>query len=478
MDRKLATIVLLLLPAAAGIAQTYDAGLGTLPDAQGFTYSGDGANPSPFVANGALQENATAGGQYWSRQDSSVDLSKRFVLEATLHIISSNYVPNVGTGTREGYYLHVYDASLGSFSLGLAESGFNVNTIGSPNHPLTPYPIPVTDGFHIFRIEVTNSVASILIDGIEIASGIPADPLTFENNIAFGASAGASRSVTELKYLTYGSLCSISLNPTSATFPLTGGAGSFAIDTPEGCPWTATTQADWVSDITPASGTGPSTVSFAVAQNASQENRSGTIQVNDHTFTVNQTACVVPGLAPITNTYAQMFEDAAPASPQWSLRSPYVDIALDLAMKDLQSDIYSLFLVRVARQSAFRPLAYQAHFYDVANKKKALLNAIAQDPTQVQACALLSSTLDAEIGKHRLKVSQQGVPLVSKPQNSKHSTQPANAIDLDLSGLNIIQLIQLDTLAAIRGLARPCFSSTTGNFDSPHFALIGTDCSE
>jgi hypothetical protein len=179
-------------------AQTFNAALGTLPQEQGFPYSGDGANPTPYILNGALEENTTAGGQSWSI--APVDFSQHSVLQANLHIISSNYVPNVGTGTREGYYLILEDISGTSFAIGLASAGFNINTITVPNHPLTPYPAPVTDGFHLFRLDVSKSVGTFSIDGAVVASNIPAGPFEQASG-GFGGAAGASVSDTELRSL-------------------------------------------------------------------------------------------------------------------------------------------------------------------------------------------------------------------------------------------------------------------------------------
>ncbi len=195
---KLTLCFCLALSISPGGAQTFNAALGTLPQDQGFAYSGDGANPSPFILNGALEENTTAGAQYWSI--APVDFSQHSVLRATLHIISSNYVPNVGTGTREGYYLTLQDISGTSFAIGLADTGFNINTIEVPNHPLTPYPFSITNGFHLFRLDVSNSVGTFSIDGTVLASNLSPGPV-LQASGAFGGAAGASVSDTELRSL-------------------------------------------------------------------------------------------------------------------------------------------------------------------------------------------------------------------------------------------------------------------------------------
>ncbi len=189
----------------------YDASKGNFPQDQGFAYSGDinpdtGTNPSPTVSGGILYEDTAAGNQYWYANDPSVNLSGHLVLQAVLNIISSNYIANIGTGTREGYYLEVVDSKGNVFSVGLADAGYSINTIGTPNAALTPYPISVVGSFHTYRLEVNNFVATFFIDGTQVAGGI--GPNNFGNpggpTVYFGAAAGRARSVTELKSFCYG----------------------------------------------------------------------------------------------------------------------------------------------------------------------------------------------------------------------------------------------------------------------------------
>lgn len=199
----------LVVTSVAFAGARYDASSGTLPAAP-FIYSGDGTNPSPFVAGGALHENTTGGNQYWFVLDSSVDFSAHIVVEARLHIVSSNEVPNVGTGTREGYYLGLNDSiHTMEYAIGLADTGFNINSILVPNQPLTPYPFPVTDTFHTYRVVIDNFRASFYIDGQLVAGNIVPNSLTLPlGRVLFGAGSGASRSVTELKTFCYGNTVS------------------------------------------------------------------------------------------------------------------------------------------------------------------------------------------------------------------------------------------------------------------------------
>jgi Putative binding domain, N-terminal/Viral BACON domain len=86
--------------------------------------------------------------------------------------------------------------------------------------------------------------------------------------------------------------CSASITPDNTNVPAAGGAGSVSITAPAGCPWTATSNADWITVTSAASGTGNGTVQFAVASTTAA--RVGTLTIAGKTFTVNQTpACAI-----------------------------------------------------------------------------------------------------------------------------------------------------------------------------------------
>jgi len=80
--------------------------------------------------------------------------------------------------------------------------------------------------------------------------------------------------------------CAYSLSVSSANFTSVGGNGSVAVTAPAGCPWTASTSANWIH-ITGGSGTGSGTLYYSVDAN-SGPTRSGTISLQGLIFTVNQ----------------------------------------------------------------------------------------------------------------------------------------------------------------------------------------------
>ena len=215
----------------------YNAALGTLPQDQGWTYQGNQGNPSPSVSGGALHQikNVLNTAVYWSFSD-NLDIAGHIYLQASLQVNSSNEVPNVGTGTREGYYFVVLDANGTGYTIGLADNGFNINTVEVPNHPLTPYPV-AGPAFHTYAIDINNGLGNFFIDGVLKAGSItPYIPLNvgLRNTVFFGASAGASISITNLANFcetTVGSCSAASTTPEPSTTILFGTAGVILLGT-------------------------------------------------------------------------------------------------------------------------------------------------------------------------------------------------------------------------------------------------------
>jgi hypothetical protein len=80
--------------------------------------------------------------------------------------------------------------------------------------------------------------------------------------------------------------CTYSVSPAAQDVAGTGGAGAVVIATAAGCPWMASSHADWVT-VNARSGVGPGQVPFTVAPNLSPA-RTGTLTVADRVVTVSQ----------------------------------------------------------------------------------------------------------------------------------------------------------------------------------------------
>jgi hypothetical protein len=86
--------------------------------------------------------------------------------------------------------------------------------------------------------------------------------------------------------------CTFSLSASSANFPASGGNGSVTITTTAGCAWNVSGIPTWISNVSPASGTGTTAITFTVAPNQSDVSRSATLTIGGESFTVNQDASV------------------------------------------------------------------------------------------------------------------------------------------------------------------------------------------
>jgi hypothetical protein len=95
--------------------------------------------------------------------------------------------------------------------------------------------------------------------------------------------AGQAFTVTQASGCTYG------ISPSSAHVPSAGGHLSqpVTVTTSAGCTWTAVSNVPWITQLAPANGSGPGTVTFTFTV-APGGPRSGTLTIATQAFTVNQ----------------------------------------------------------------------------------------------------------------------------------------------------------------------------------------------
>lgn len=86
--------------------------------------------------------------------------------------------------------------------------------------------------------------------------------------------------------------CSYSIAPENLNATATGGAFGVSVITASVCPWTATSNVNWIAITSGTSGTGNASVQFTVE--ATTASRAGTLTIAGQSFTVNQTqSCAV-----------------------------------------------------------------------------------------------------------------------------------------------------------------------------------------
>jgi hypothetical protein len=82
--------------------------------------------------------------------------------------------------------------------------------------------------------------------------------------------------------------CTYTISPTSQSFDSSGGSGSVTVTTQNGCTWSATSNASWITITSGSNGTGNGTVNYTVSSNSTTSQRIGTMTVAGQTFTVTQ----------------------------------------------------------------------------------------------------------------------------------------------------------------------------------------------
>jgi uncharacterized protein (TIGR03437 family) len=86
-----------------------------------------------------------------------------------------------------------------------------------------------------------------------------------------------------------GTACNLTLTPSTQTVGGAGGVGSFSVTAAQGCAWTATSTASWITINSGSSGSGNGTVGFTAASNPGAQ-RTGVINVGNAAFSLVQGA--------------------------------------------------------------------------------------------------------------------------------------------------------------------------------------------
>lgn len=218
--------------ARADFIYSYNASLGTLPSAQGWTLFQDDPNhPLPTVNNGVLHQFpqvSASSAQYWFQNQVPLDLATTaYVYELDLHIISSNYI-NGGSAQRSGYYMVVTDQVGRAFGVGIASNGVTINTDANynPNNGVPFTPFNSTNGYHLYRLVTGQGLGSLYIDNILFASTalgppVDVDPL-HHSRVYFADGSGVGISESELRSARFGTLTPTVVTPEPASLLMVG----------------------------------------------------------------------------------------------------------------------------------------------------------------------------------------------------------------------------------------------------------------
>jgi hypothetical protein len=209
-------------PAWAGWT-SYDASLGSLPQAQGFLIYDSGDSPAPTVSAGSLHQGPTAGVcsalgyQHWYRNNAGIDFGASFVLDATVQIISSSDIHALDCGDdgwKAGYDLTVTDAAAHMFFVGITSDGvfLSNNNISDPA-TFPRQPVNTRDALHRYRLVVTANLATLYYDETPLTSLATGTYLNSggENQVVFGDGThrGSNESLTSLVRYTTDNLAAV-----------------------------------------------------------------------------------------------------------------------------------------------------------------------------------------------------------------------------------------------------------------------------
>jgi hypothetical protein len=125
--------------------------------------------------------------------------------------------------------------------------------------------------------------------------------------------------------LTQSSGCTYSISPNSQTIAAAGRTGTVSVTAGAGCPWTAVSNASWITVTTGSSGAGNGTVSYSAAANTGPQ-RSGTITIAGKTFSLTQNSGCAIALTPTSQSFTAAggtgtISVAAGAGCAWTAKS-------------------------------------------------------------------------------------------------------------------------------------------------------------
>ncbi len=133
--------------------------------------------------------------------------------------------------------------------------------------------------------------ATSSVDWITItsnANGKGSAPVTFTVASTTGPPRTATVTIAGQHFsVTQSEGCGYTVTPTTFSVGASGGTRSLAITSSAGCPWTAASNAEWITITSGANGTGSGTVTLSVAPD-SGPSRSGTVTVAGQTVTITQ----------------------------------------------------------------------------------------------------------------------------------------------------------------------------------------------
>ena len=242
---------------------------------------------------------------YYGDMPPGLSLSPTGVLSGTptsagYFYIQANFVDSLGLSHTEAFGLTI-DNSAGQVpAITLGPDPIRVSYVqGAPNPAAIPVTVSSTTGVLAYEISVagvpgatlsstggtTPSTVNLNLNTSGVAPGVYTGLIAAKGSLSANLSDATPVILTVTSTLT----CSYTLTPSSGSVPIDGGSGSFGVNADPGCGWSASvSDPTWISLTSAATGSGPGTVSYSVAANATGAQRTGSITVADQTYTITQ----------------------------------------------------------------------------------------------------------------------------------------------------------------------------------------------
>jgi hypothetical protein len=141
---------------------------------------------------------------------------------------------------------------------------------------------PTPDGAGVIRFAFLSRLTTPLVPGT-----------IYEARVSAVGPGGSSASLVSNPF-TSSAPCAPLLSATSIAVSAAAASRSVAVSAGATCAWTARANDTWITLTSPASVTGPGTVSFSLSANASSTGRNGTLTIAGQTFTVSQSGATAP----------------------------------------------------------------------------------------------------------------------------------------------------------------------------------------
>ena len=154
------------------------------------------------------------------------------------------------------------------------------------------------------RVELANSTNWVTIVSGSSGQGagtvnnsVGTNPTTAPRNATL-AVAGENITITQAA-----TPCSFTVDPTSISADAAASSGTVNVTAQSGCPWTAASNANWITVTSGATGSGSGAAGYSIAANSGTSSRTGTLTIAGRTVSASGGTCgarTTATVAPVT----------------------------------------------------------------------------------------------------------------------------------------------------------------------------------